>query len=50
MKKTVGLVLVAIGLAFLVYVLYSWYQESNKMISPIPERKGVKVIYVTPSK
>ncbi len=50
MKKTVGLILISVGLAFLIFVIYSFYQESNKVVSPIPERKGVKVIYVTPSK
>lgn len=50
MKKTVGLILIAAGLAFLMFIVYTWYQDKNKIISPIPEREGVKVIHVTPQK
>lgn len=46
--KTVGVILVAVGLALLVFVAFSWFQEANKVHSPIPEEGGVKVIFVTP--
>ncbi len=48
--KQVGYALVAIGLALLVFVVCSFIQENNRFRSPIPEEKGVKVIFVTPSK
>ncbi len=48
--KNVGVILIAIGLALIIFVAYNFFQESNKMASPIPEEKGVKVIFVTPSK
>ena len=48
--KRLGIVLIAIGIALLLFVLYNFVSEKNKMASPIPEDKGVKVIFVTPSK
>jgi hypothetical protein len=48
--KQIGYVLIAIGLALLVFIAYSFIQESKQLHSPIPEEKGVKVIFVTPSK
>ncbi len=48
--KTAGVILVAIGIALLVFVGISYLQEKNKLRSPIPEERGVKVIFVTPTK
>lgn len=48
--KSVGLVLIAIGIALLMFVSYNFIKEKNKMASPIPEDKGVKVIFITPTK
>jgi len=48
--KKFGLVLIAIGVALLMFVFYNFVKEKNKMASPIPEDKGIKVIFVTPSK
>jgi hypothetical protein len=48
--KYVGLVLIATGIALLFFVGYSFLKERNKIASPIPEEKGVKVIFVTPTK
>ncbi len=47
--KRLGIVLIAIGIALLMFVLYNFIKEKNKMASPIPEDKGVKVIFVTPA-
>ncbi len=47
--KSVGLVLIAMGIALLMFVSYNSIKEKNKMASPIPEDKGVKVIFVTPT-
>jgi len=46
--KKVGLVLIAIGLALLLFVVFNFIKEKNKIASPIPEEEGVKVIFVTP--
>lgn len=46
--KNVGLVLIAIGVALLIFISYNFIKEKSKMASPIPEDKGVKVIFVTP--
>lgn len=48
--KNIGLVLIAVGIALLMFVSYNFIKEKNKMASPIPEDKGVKVIFVTPAK
>jgi hypothetical protein len=50
MKKTLGLILIAFGLAVIVFVIYNFFQEKNKILSPIPEEKGIKVIYISPTK
>ncbi|VVA43298.1 conserved hypothetical protein [Candidatus Roizmanbacteria bacterium] len=48
--KRLGIVLIAVGISLLIFVLYNFVKEKNKMASPIPEDKGVKVIFITPSK
>ncbi|MFA6017064.1 MAG: hypothetical protein WC744_03180 [Patescibacteria group bacterium] len=48
--KGFGIVLIAIGIALLIFVVFNFIKEKNKIASPIPEDKGVKVIFVTPSK
>ncbi|MDO9028329.1 MAG: hypothetical protein Q7U68_05655 [Candidatus Roizmanbacteria bacterium] len=48
--KGLGIILIAIGVALLMFVFYNFIKEKNQMASPIPEDKGVKVIFVTPSK
>lgn len=47
--KYLGLVLIAIGLALFLFVGYNFLKDKNKMVSPIPEENGVKVIFVSPS-
>lgn len=48
--KAIGMVLIAIGLALLLFVLLNFINEKNRIVSPIPQDKGVKVIFVTPTK
>lgn len=48
--KGFGIILIAIGFALFIFVIFNFLKEKNKMASPIPEDKGVKVIFVTPSK
>ncbi len=48
--KIVGVILLAIGIALLSFVGYSYIKEVSKLRSPIPEDRGVKVIFVTPTK
>jgi hypothetical protein len=50
MKKTAGLILIAFGLALIISVFYRFWQEENKIVSPLPEEKGIKVIYISPTK
>lgn len=48
--KKVGIILIGIGLALLSFVIFNFIKEKNKIVSPIPEEQGVKVIFVTPKK
>lgn len=48
--KQLGYVLIALGFALLVFVIYSFFAENNRLRSPIPEEKGVKVIFISPTK
>jgi hypothetical protein len=46
--KNIGIILVGIGLAFGVFTLYLIMRQKADTVSPVPESKGVKVIYLTP--
>lgn len=48
--KYIGVALIAIGLAFLIFSLISFINNQNQFHSPIPIDKGVKVIIVTPGR
>ena len=47
--KIVGIAVLTIGLALLLFVIYSFFKGSDTIRSPIPEEKGVRVIFVTPT-
>jgi hypothetical protein len=47
--KRLGIVLITIGIALLIFVSYNFIKEKNKTASPIPEDKGVRVIFITPA-
>lgn len=47
--KYLGLIMMAIGLSLLAFVFFNFLKEKNKVVSPIPEEKGVKVIFITPA-
>lgn len=44
-RKAIGYILVAIGLAMLLFVAYTYFTQRSGLVSPIPDDKGVKVIY-----
>ena len=48
--KVIGAVLIAIGLELLFFIAFNFIKEKNRPVSPLPEDKGVKVIFVTPTK
>ena len=48
--KGLGYILISVGIALLIFVGYNFIKEKNKMASPIPEDKGVRIIFVTPKK
>ena len=47
--KIIGSILIAIGIALLLFVAFNFINERNRTVSPVPEEKGVKVIFVTPT-
>lgn len=47
--RVFGFVLVAVGLGLLAFVLYTFFNDSHKVLSPVPEQSGVKVIFITPT-
>lgn len=48
--KIVGIVLIGMGLALLLFTITGFFFDSDKTISPVPESQGVKVIFVSPTK
>lgn len=48
--KSVGIVLIGMGIALLLFTLIDFFSGSDKIVSPVPENNGVKVIFVSPSK
>lgn len=48
--KFVGITVVGIGLAFLAFVLFQYFQKEQTTLSPVPIQEGIKIIYITPKK
>lgn len=48
--KIVGIVLIGMGLALLLFTVTGFFFDTGKTISPVPESQGVKVIFVSPAK
>jgi len=46
--RTFGVILLSIGFALFIFIIYLFVKDRNKMISPIPQDTGVKVIIITP--
>ena len=49
MKKLIGLVVIGLVLAGLLYLGYKLLFSEKPLRSPLPEDDGVKVIFVTPA-
>lgn len=47
--KNFGYILMAVGLALLIFMAINLFKEKNQIKSPVPLNDGVKVIFVTPS-
>lgn len=48
--KRFGYVLIAFGLALLIFVIFNVFKDSSRVVSPLPEKEGVKVILITPTR
>lgn len=49
MMKRIGAVVIAVGIGMILFVVYSFLTRENTIHSPVPQDKGVKVIFVSPS-
>lgn len=47
--KKIGLFLIIIGIFLLLINIIKFIQEKTKIISPLPDEEGVKVIFITPT-
>jgi hypothetical protein len=47
--KIAGVVFIGIGVALLLFAIFNFLQNSNRVVSPIPEEGGVRVILISPS-
>lgn len=47
--KIFGLLFIITGIALAVFVGYLLFKENDRILSPIPQENGVKVIFVTPT-
>ena len=47
--KIVGIVLISIGIALLAFVGFNFLNNDNRLLSPIPDEQGIKVIFVSPT-
>lgn len=48
--KFAGFLLIIVGISLLLYLIYRYFFATDTLLSPLPEEKGVKVIFVTPTK
>ena len=49
-KKIAGFIIIISGASVVLWFIASLFTPTNNLLSPIPEEKGVKVLYITPSK
>ena len=48
--KNLGFIFIAVGLAIFLYVVVNLFLGEKKLISPLPENGGIKVIFTSPTK
>jgi len=48
--KYLGILLTIVGLVLMIVVVFNYFRELNRVKSPIPDEKGIKVIFLTPTK
>ena len=46
--RFIGFAFIIIGITALLYGIYSYFRGGDTLVSPIPDSKGVRVIYLTP--
>lgn len=48
MKKNIGIILLAIGLACGAFALYLYFQQQRDTVSPVPDNRQIKIIRISP--
>lgn len=48
--KFIGFIFITVGLVLLVIFAYQYFNEKNRILSPVPDNGGVRVIFLTPTK
>lgn len=47
--KLLGYILIITGLVLFIFMGYVWFTQRNTFVSPLPNERGVKVIFITPT-
>ena len=48
--KIIGAIIIGIGLALIIYFFFRFFSGDKDFVSPIPEQKSIKIIYISPAK
>ncbi len=48
--KNLGFLFIVMGICLMVFVIYLFFKEEDRIKSPIPDKEGIKVIFITPAK
>jgi len=48
--KIIGAIIIGIGLALIIYFFFRFFSRDKDLLSPIPEQKSIKIIYISPAK
>lgn len=48
--RKLGLVLVLAGVSLIIFAFFSFFKNKSHLISPVPDERGINVIYTSPSK
>jgi hypothetical protein len=46
--RFIGFAFIIVGISILLFALYSYFRGPDALVSPVPDSKGVRVIYLTP--
>lgn len=47
--KRFGFLLIVLGVSLLIFVFFLFYKDNTRILSPVPDEQGSKVIYLSPN-